>query len=70
MNDDLKQIKEYMGRSTWDYPRRPDEMRIPAYDVNSNPTQIDFYLDGVIIFTHELTWDVDGNLTVKKLVTP
>jgi len=68
MNKELEQITEYMSRSVWDYPLKPDEMRIPSYDVNGNPEQLDFYLQGVLKFTHELTWDVDGNLTGKKLI--
>jgi hypothetical protein len=67
-NQDLKQIKEYLARNTWDFPVKPDEMRIPQYDANGNPVQIDFYVDGVRKFTHALTWNATGDLERKKLI--
>ena len=63
-----KQILEYLSRLVWDMPVKPDEMRIPSYDANGNPDQIDYYVNGVLNFTHNFTWNVDGNLTIKKLI--
>ena len=66
----LSAIQDYLHKLAWDMPIVPDEMRIPSYDANANPTQIDYYKSGVLVFTHDLTWDGDGNLTIKKLIYP
>ena len=52
----------------WDFPKVPDEMRIVSYDANSNPLIIEYYRQNQLLFTHTITYDVDGNLLTKKII--
>jgi len=52
----------------WDYPSQPDEMRVTSYDASFNPLVVEYYRDNRLLFTHDLTYDVDGNITIKKLI--
>lgn len=63
-----RHILDAIRAKFWDFPSQPDEMRITSYDANYNPLVIKYYRDERHLFTHELTYDVNGNLTVKKLI--
>jgi len=61
-------ILDALRAKYWDFPSQPDEMRVTSYDANSNPLVVKYYRDGRHLFTHDLTYDVDGNITIKKLI--
>jgi len=62
------EILNQLESKFWDFPTHVDEMRITSYDANFNPLVIEYYFSSKIQFKHLLTYDVDGNLTVKKLI--
>jgi hypothetical protein len=64
----IKYLQETIKSKFWDYPSTPDEMKITSYDAFDNPTIIEFYKQGKLMFTHYLTYDGSGRLTDKKLV--
>ena len=53
-----------LTNTAWDMPSKPDEMYIDTYDSNDNPTKIDYYKDGVLLFSHLLEYD--GKLLKRK----
>jgi len=63
-----KEILNQLKAKFWDFPTDVDEMRITSYDANFNPLVIEFYFSGYMKFKHLLTYDGDGNITVKKLI--
>jgi len=63
-----KEILNRLEAKFWDYPTDVDEMRITSYDANFNPLVIEYYFSGTLKFIHEIEYDVDGNLTKKKLI--
>ena len=63
-----RDIADRIVAKFWDFPTDVDEMRITSYDVNANPLVVEYFYTGRLRFKHLLTYDVDGNLTVKKLL--
>lgn len=68
LGDIEERILQQLRNKYWDYPSEPDEQRITSYDANDNPLVIKYYKQGRHLFTHELTYDGGGRLTVKKLI--
>ena len=52
----------------WDFPSQPDEMRVTSYDADDNPLIIKYYRGAKHLFTHDLTYDGSGRITIKKLI--
>ena len=63
-----KEILQRLEARFWDYPTDVDEQRITSYDANFNPLVVEYYFSGKLRFKHILEYDVDGNLTLKKLI--
>lgn len=66
--DKGQDILKRLEAKFWDFPTDVDEMRIVSYDVNFNPLIVEYYFSNTLKFKHLLTYDGDGNLTVKKLI--
>lgn len=54
----------------WDFPLVADEMRVTSYDASDNPLIIEYYRSNRLLFTHTITYDGSGRVTVKKLIMP
>lgn len=63
-----KEILNRLEAKFWDFPTDVDEMRVVSYDANFNPLIVEYYFTNKLKFKHLLTYDVDGNLTVKQLI--
>jgi hypothetical protein len=68
VDESNKHILESLRAKFWDFPSQPDEMRVTSYDADDNPLVIEYYRQGRLMFEHNLTYDVDGRITVKKLI--
>ena len=68
VDDGINKVLDQIRNKFWDFPAQPDEMRITSYDANDNPLVIEYYRQGKHLFTHDLTYDGSGRLTVKLLI--
>jgi len=66
----LERLNTRIESKYWDFPKVADEMRITSYDASDNPLVIKYYRSNRLLFTHELTYDGSGRITIKKLITP